>query len=233
MEHQIIFSTGGGYYPYFMGIAQYLQETYELSNCIFGGTSAGVHPALALSSNTSALDIMNEIALEHLKNVKKCKTGTLFNWKEISKDSLDLAMKKFIDAESFEKIQKQMYVGVYDIFEKQFKFLSNFKTKDHLVKSIIASYTIPLILTKFHNCYEKIDGHYYLDGGFGSNCKFAVICENRNVIRISPETFQKTKIFNFWPSTNIEHNMGLFWKGYQDAKINSDYFRCLKLKSSL
>ena len=37
----IYFGGGGGYFTYYLGIACYLQENYDLSNITFGGVSAG------------------------------------------------------------------------------------------------------------------------------------------------------------------------------------------------
>ena len=45
----INFHNGGGYFSYYMGVAQYLYEKYDLTDCEFYSSSAGVFAAASLA----------------------------------------------------------------------------------------------------------------------------------------------------------------------------------------
>ena len=47
---KIFFTSGGGYWTYYLGVAAYIQENYNLESCEFAGVSAGGMAAYILAS---------------------------------------------------------------------------------------------------------------------------------------------------------------------------------------
>ena len=52
-KHSICFSGSGFHYPWQIGVALYLQEDYDLSECCFLGTSGGSYVAAILAVELS------------------------------------------------------------------------------------------------------------------------------------------------------------------------------------
>ena len=88
-KKQVIFGGCGGLYNYFLGIASVLQEKYDLSNIIFGGSQAGCFPAILLSNNINVNNFFTEIHNNFLDEVNQYKFGALGIWNHIVRDKIN------------------------------------------------------------------------------------------------------------------------------------------------
>jgi predicted patatin/cPLA2 family phospholipase len=231
---QIIFHSGGGYYTYMMGIAQYLYEYYELSNCYMAGTSAGVFSAFSLAADISPKTLFSSYVIPHLKLVSTYTTKALFNWKSVTKKVLRQVDKELLTESGYTKACKKLNIGVFCLNNFEFKYANNFTTRKEMFQFINASYTIPFLLTSLCDCVEKIEDKCYIDGGFQINNS----CLPQNPshympIHIKPDTFRKSKLINHLVFTDQNLHEEQFRKGYEDAKANPGYFQSLPLRSRL
>ena len=62
MPKEIIFSYSGGMFPYYLGIAEVLQE-YDLSDAVYSGTSGGCFAPLVLNAGKSPREVFEKILL--------------------------------------------------------------------------------------------------------------------------------------------------------------------------
>jgi hypothetical protein len=223
----INFKCGGGFFSYYLGIAQYIYEHYVLDDCIFYCTSAGVSAAVPLAFNISPKRFFFEMFIPYMKLTNKLFPTTFLNWKTYGSKHWKFFIENSIEDENFQKNKHKLFIQVYDICEKKSYYKNNFSSKYELTQYINATYTIPFVLTKIHNCAENVDNHYLIDGGFGRTSKE---CD----IIISPDIFgRKIKLIDYWPTTDYGKNIESLHMGYEDAKKNSEFFNKLKLKSLL
>lgn len=69
--NKLIITTPGGLFGfYFMGIASYIKEHYDLSDYVFSGASAGAWNSLFLSLNGDSQPFIDEILNIDIKNIK-------------------------------------------------------------------------------------------------------------------------------------------------------------------
>ena len=70
-KHSICFSGSGFHYPWQIGVALYLPEHYDLSECCFLGTSGGSYVAALLAVELSIRDYIRTIVKESYAVFKK------------------------------------------------------------------------------------------------------------------------------------------------------------------
>ena len=66
----IFFYGAGGLYSYYLGIAMYLQENYDLKNVSFGGLSGGSIAAVALSAELMTKNSFDDFIRPCLKSIR-------------------------------------------------------------------------------------------------------------------------------------------------------------------
>ena len=59
-KHSICFSGSGHHYPWQVGVALYLQENYDSSECCFTGASAGSFVASILATDLSVKEYIHK-----------------------------------------------------------------------------------------------------------------------------------------------------------------------------
>ena len=84
-KHSICFSGSGYHYPWQVGVAWYLQEQYDLSDCCFIGVSAGSFVASLLSTNTSVKMYMLNCSNEVYTRFIECYSGRYMTFHDVLK----------------------------------------------------------------------------------------------------------------------------------------------------
>lgn len=223
----INFNCGGGFFSYYLGIAQYMYEHYILDDCIFYGCSAGVFSAAVLCFKLNPKQMFFNTSIPHLKETYKCFPKVFLHWKQNIFPFLNENFNNFINEKQFQENKKRLFINVFDIKKFKSYYINDYNDRNELCNYMIASTTIPFLLTTYKNCYENINGRILIDGGFGRNSKE---CD----ININPTTFGRgKKFFDYWPSVGFGKNIEMFHIGYNDAKENPEFFNILKLKSKL
>ena len=100
---ELYFSGAGGFYPYFMGIAYFIQNNYNLDDIIFTGNSSSSLVTLLLALKIPIDEALNE-NYKIMKEISNFTFGPLFNYYEIAKkyiykyfeENMDIDPKKLI-----------------------------------------------------------------------------------------------------------------------------------------
>ena len=83
MLKELHFGGCGGLYPYFIGVANYIQKNYNLDDVIFTGSSAGCFPALCMAMKKDIDLLYHEWNIPFLIEVSQTRLGPLYNWYDI------------------------------------------------------------------------------------------------------------------------------------------------------
>src|SRR6056297_2261799 len=246
----LIFEGGGAKGAYQIGVWKYIKEKNIKINGV-AGTSVGAinSAAFAMGDIDSAIKMWKDLSFEKIISgeVKKENIPAEFNEdlvKDIDKleeyflnnsNGFDITpmkemLKENIDEAIIRNNNIDLGLVTYNLSKRKLEeiFLEDIK-KGSLYKYIIASSYLPVFKA------EKIDGDYYLDGGFFNNLPINMLVKKgyRNIIsiRLRPEkfdysSFKHANIIDISPDEflgetldfdreNILRNID---KGYTDGK---------------
>lgn len=223
LEKKLITISPGGFKGfYLLGILTFIKETYDLSDFIYSGASAGAWNGLFMSFKGEPLDFVYRLFDSNIKKAKSIteleyfmKYKLLATYKD---DDFDLR-RLFIGVTTLKKLSP-----VTNIF-------SDFEDLEDAINCCIASSHIPLITGGITNKYHNM---FTFDGGFS---KYPYLKNNNLVLHISPSMWNnieenqnciKKKINSmkkFYEIFSISKNnlLELFDDGYQDAKKHKKY----------
>lgn len=218
-KRMIVFSAGGGYWPYYLGVAKYIKEKYDLSNVNLVGTSAGALAALALSQQVPFDDVMQN-SLSVTDEISKYILGVFsLQWSFIYKKTI------LIDLNNRYKRTNNVFIAASKL--KWCKLTKQYFITDSNVTAIadaaIVSSWLPWITAPLFQPLFRIGGSYYLDGVFTGKD----IVNKQNTIIIHPRTFTKMPFSGHWLWLGREYNLKLYQLGYEHASQNTDAFSIL------
>jgi hypothetical protein len=215
------FAAGAGNWPYYYGIARFIQDTYKLENISFLGTSAGSGPISGLLHNIP-IHVMFEETNTMISNLKRCWFGILSHRLLIDYQILG---KTFFDKPEYKNLDlskhNRLFVGVSTpLFKK--KYFTNFANTKSMIDSFIISTWIPFIIAPTFQPFCKYGDGFYLDGFMSGKDK------HKNMLVIKPnmwKTYSKyTNAINHWIWLDPKHNRKMYYKGYLDAENNRQTF---------
>ena len=235
-ENKIIYIYPGGLKGfYYLGIANFIRDNYELDNWSFLGASAGSWVSLFMSYKGDPLYFLNKTGIftedfMKVKNMKKMKiiikNNILYNFNES-----DFNLSK-------------INIGLVhlNLFGTSKHIYSNFYSLEDVIDCCISSSHIPIISG---NLIQKYKGIYVLDGGSrgfpytdseylntndNTNTSFHIHeniwinkSKNQNIIKSLKSTLFDTHILNI-DKYNFK---ALYEKGYNDAKKNKKYLETI------
>ncbi|GLD96154.1 hypothetical protein PINS_up004832 [Pythium insidiosum] len=177
---ELAFSASAGAFVYQMGIAAYLQEHFDLSNCHFSGCSGGSWAATLLASNTSvrkAWGVIRKTQNRLVPENASWYTGYGRYARIVEETILDL-WKDDVD------VHKRVQTKCLSIAVTKFPSLTpekhtSWESLEDLMKSILASAMIPFALSG-RPCISH-RGQWYVDGGI-TNFK-GVACDQYSTWR--------------------------------------------------
>ena len=229
--NEICFHGSGGLLYYYMGIANFIQENYNLENISYCGVSGGSIPSFLLSSGLSIKDIWNDTFIPWMNNINNKKINEMF-----SNNSIEFLIKKLekhIDNEIINNsINNKLCIKLSKIsfFEIEEEYINNWENLNDIIECIIASCWLPII---FGSVTRNYRGNEYIDGGFPRS-----IDNRENSLHIRINSFQKIseeiKVLLFASSLNMINSIDmaekLYKQGYEDASNNKEYFSGLNIK---
>lgn len=216
----IVFSGGGGYWPYYLGVAKYISENYDLSDVCFVGTSAGGLAALALSQQVVLDDVMKN-SLSVLDEISQYFLGIFSSqWSRLYKKNILIGLNG-----QYKKTDK-LFLATSRLtwfgFEKRY-FIADSSSAPAIADAAIVSSWIPFITAPFFHPLFRIGGSYYADGIWSG---FDKINKNNSII-IYPRRFEKLPLIWHWLWLGDDHNMHMYKLGYEHASQNSGVFSIL------
>ena len=75
----VVFGAGAGYWAYYLGVAKFMQDTYDMDNMNFLGVSAGTISCFGLV-NKIPIDTVFDVCIEHLRLLNQHWTGLFGRW---------------------------------------------------------------------------------------------------------------------------------------------------------
>ena len=222
---QIVFGVTGGLFPYFLGIAKFLQQNYCLQNCIFSGCSGGIQPAFFLASDIKIETAWNSWLIPTTNDILKNKNvitgihnGKLFS---LSKNHLT----KMISNDHYQTLNNKLFVSVTSLYPFENLVITDFESNDDLFNTIIASQYLPFIDLYPVIRYRK---RWCMDGGLTNPIPVPIPEKPALIFKINK--YRKFSIFDHMISFNKNKLNLLYNYGYIDAKTNKLEFDKYGLK---
>ena len=233
----IYFHGGGGSFPYYLGIARYLQEHYDLTDVDFAGCSAGSIPAIALCAGLMKGDFYEKTLIPFLKDVRKAnkKKDIMFPDAMLGYDwlnQLKIHVKEAIHKSgNFDEINKKCSLLITKVHKGDIKseYITSWASIDDLMECVITSCWIPFLFGDIFKNFRKTE---CLDGGF--QFFFSNFLPNpdktHNWIHIGLTTFNRFEDTPFQALSNFailcfaaneKYVSNLMKLGYKDAKKKS------------
>jgi hypothetical protein len=215
---KILSISPGGYKGFYVfGICKYIKETYDLSDYVFSGASAGAWNSLVLCSKYNIDDVQNKILDPSLMQLR-------------SANQLELTLKNRIlknyRTEDFEL--DRLFIGVTTLekYKSNTVIYNGFENLEDAINCCIASSHIPFLTGGLTNVYRKT---FSFDGGFS---RYPYLNTTVPILHIHPNLLnhfsQNKSLFNISDYTTMfsKNNFPfetMIENGYLDAMRNKQY----------
>ena len=228
----IVFHGSGGLLYYYMGIAEYIQNYFDIENLKYCGVSGGCIPAFILSIGIPVKKIWNECFIAWINEKKKI--NSLFTISVFNDESIKLLIKylkmvlsQYAEEKAIRDINNKLSIRMSKVllFGIKQEYINKWSSFDDLLDCIIASCWVPAIFGSITRTYK---GSEYIDGGFPKSI------EDRGPrwLKIKVNTFQKInediKVLLYGSSLDLINSADiankLYKQGYKDAEKNKKYF---------
>jgi hypothetical protein len=211
------FSAGAGYWIYYLGIAKFIQENYNLDTTDFIGTSAGAFVCSILAHNTPISFVLKQ-SLMQLERYSANIMGVIFSWNIGYKQTLTNCYNEL----NVTSIRPNMYSGVSRLTAYGFKkqYIDGGTNIDTLSTSLVASCWIPFITAPLFQPFIYIKDGFYVDGFWTGRDK----SKHKKHLIIYPGKFSRFPIYAYWLWLGQDYNIRMFNSGYEDAKQNRHVF---------
>jgi hypothetical protein len=206
----VVFGAGGGYWPYYLGIAKFIQETYDISEINFVGVSAGTICCLGLV-NKAPIDNVFAVCLEHIRFLNQHMTGLFGRW---CLSCRYLSIQCMQDHNCVIRDNRRLFSAVSQITRKGLRkrYFNCGDTYEDIIESTITSYWIPFITAPFFQPVRKINGDWFIDGYLSGRD-----AEKKSLI-IYPTIFERLPLSVYWLWFDRNYNIDLYKLGYEHAK---------------
>jgi hypothetical protein len=211
----INFTAGGGNWIYYMGIARFLQENYDLNNVNLIGTSAGTFAATFLANKIHIDKCINKTLANDLHNMRQLYWG-LLNFFCIY--CIKNTQRYYNTLCKIDTNTNRLYIGVSEI--DGFRIKKRYFTGGSLESMNICSYVsawIPFITAPFFQPFCKINNRLYFDGFISGSRDYT---DKENTLVIYPRVFRRKPLWKYWIWFNADYNFAEYNEGYEDAKSN-------------
>ena len=215
---KILSISPGGYKGFYVfGICKYIKETYDLSDYVFSGASAGAWNSLVLCSKYGVDDIQKKILDPSLMNINSVKQIEL---------TIKSRMLQNYKTEDFEL--DRLFIGVTTLekYKSNTVIYNSFENLEDAINCCIASSHIPFLTGGLTNVYRKT---FSFDGGFS---RYPYLNTTVPILHIHPNLLnhfsQEKSVFNITDYTTMfSKNQFPFdvmiENGYLDARRNKQY----------
>lgn len=234
----ISFYGSGGLLFYYVGVAQYIQENYDLEDIQYKCVSGGCLSAVLLSTGLNVSELWENCIIPWITSINT--DNGICNF--LSENSMKLLLEKIQDFihlrtinenDIMNTINNRLSIRVTKItlFGTEQMYINNWDSLKDLLECAVCSCWIPGV---FGDLVKHYKGEIYIDGGFPKS----IDDSEPDWLNIKIDSFQKLshelKLFLYISSLSTMSNekvaTELYNLGYTDSKNNSDYFNSLKTK---
>jgi len=237
----LAFGVTGGLFAYSLGIAKYLESTFDLSSIVTSGISGGCQPSLFLLSNISIDQVLNQWLIPSMNDLKKDQNLTFLTkiFKIITGNipllfcGLDLSTVMKRSKRHLGRIQTfhqmELYHDKYhllitQLFPPKKLSISNWKNFDDMYSGIEATQFIPFY---FGHPLGLFRNKLCCDGYLSSRHFYP---DSQNIDWIGINVFKMSKrhpivaLTSLANMTNLDFHRKEYQRGYCDAESNHQYF---------
>jgi hypothetical protein len=221
----ITISPGGFKGFYLLGILTYIKETYNTTDLIFSGASAGSWNSLFMCYKGDSRELVYNLLNSDIKKAKSINEVEYF---------MKYKLLSTYKEEDFDL--NKLFIGVttFKYFFPCINIFSDFETLEDAINCCMASSHIPFVTGGLTHKYQNM---FTYDGGFSQY----PYLEKPRLVHISPNMWDEIdnkpktffskikslqKISEFF-SVSKNNLYELFDNGYQDAKNHKKYFDSL------
>ena len=206
----VVFGSGAGYWSYYLGIAKFMQETYNVDDINFLGVSAGTISCLGLV-NKVPIDIIFMYCIEHIRLLNQNTMGVFGRW---CLNCRNISIQCMRDNKSVITDNSRLFSGVSQITRTGLKkrYFNCGETYEDIIDATITSYWIPFITAPFLQPVHKVNGMWCIDGYLSGRDKV------QNAFIIYPTVFERLPLSIYWLWLGRDYNIGLYKLGYEHAK---------------
>ena len=235
----ISFFGSGGLLFYYVGVAQYLQENYDLEEIRYKCVSGGCLSAILLSTGLKVSELWETCIIPWI-TLMNPDNNSICNL--LSENSIKFLLKKIHEFLDLRKINEHDIINTINnklsirvtkitLFGTEQLYINKWDSLKDLLDCATCSCWIPGI---FGNLVKHYKNEIYIDGGFPKS----IDDSDSDWLNIKIDSFQKIshelKLFLYISSLSTLSNekvaTELYNLGYTDSKNNSDYFNLLKTK---
>ncbi|RLN87286.1 hypothetical protein BBJ28_00022704 [Nothophytophthora sp. Chile5] len=161
---EIAFSASAGVFVYQMGVAAYLQDHFDLTNCHFSGCSGGSWAATLLASETPVREAWRIIKKTQARLIESPRWYSGYGrYATIVEETLHELWRD--DKDIHERVEKRhLTIAVTKFPSMQPEKHTSWESLDDLTKSIMASSLVPFALSGKPCLSHR--GQWYIDGAF-------------------------------------------------------------------
>lgn len=218
---KLVIAGGGARMSYLLGIKKYIDENKLIIDEYSGSSSGSIFIVLM------ACNISNEIITkEYLKLIDN---NTIYrnNFVDSKLDIVKKYLYKILPYNCHKLCTNKVHIS-YSYFEFPFiknMIVSKFKSKDHLIQTILSSASFPFFVNK--NLFYKNDKKLTLDGFFSDNTPLLDKNNSKNQIIIKTyfRTIMDLDIFIYKKLSKKMTNLGYFQmkKFIENGESMTDY----------
>ncbi len=234
----ISFYGSGGLLFYYVGVAQYIQENYDLEDIQYKCVSGGCLSAVLLSTGLNVSELWENCIIPWITSINT--DNGICNF--LSENSMKLLLEKIQDFLHLRTVNENNIMNTINnrlsirvtkitLFGTEQMYINNWDSLKDLLECAVCSCWIPGV---FGDLVKHYKGEIYIDGGFPKSIDDSEL----DWLNIKIDSFQKLshelKLFLYISSLSTMSNekvaTELYNLGYTDSKNNSDYFNSLKTK---
>lgn len=236
----ISFFGSGGLLYYYLGIAQFIQEGYDLEELHYKCVSGGCLPAVVLSTGLNVLELWENCFIPWIRDINEIE-NKVTNF--LSPESMKILLERlnnFISLrtntpEILSNINKRLSIRMTKItfFGTEQIYINEWDSLTDLLDCVVCSCWIPGI---FGNLVKNYKGDMFIDGGFPKSIEDCGPDWLNIKVDIFHELSHELKLFLYVSSLSTLDNekvaRELYNLGYKDSQNNASYFNKLKKKNA-
>lgn len=220
MSTEVIFSHSGGMFPYYLGIAEVLQQ-YDLTDVVFSATSGGCFAPIVLNAGKSPREVFNKI----IQDIE----GNNQSWEQIIRDFLE---KEFTEEELLQN-NRRLSIKLAKLNEfllPEKVNVDHWENKEDIVDCVTAACYVPMLCgSKFYYNYR---GSNIVDGFFAGTSSLPVTTHKNILFTI--DKWRRVSPTWLIPSTDVAWLTGMYELGVMDAVGNKEeLLKVLKEKEKI
>jgi predicted patatin/cPLA2 family phospholipase len=210
---QLIFAGGGGKYNYSLGVLQYIQENFDLSDVVVSGSSSGCFPAVVAVSGLDSETMFESWNVPLLNEVNRHTFGATAIWNRIVRSYTT----KHIPPNTYMRANGRLFIQLTKFPSFEGELVSDWKSHNDMLDAMMASSFVPIF--DMFKLTAKFRGNRFIDGSISDRNPTPFNSEIPSFV-VRADMWRKMPNSYFWCWSDEAHARKLFAWGKEDAEKN-------------